>query len=110
MKTTLQHILRLKREYAEDDHHWPWYLEDFVKLGHDSPRPPSELMRALYSEATGHAMNNDHAALAGMALDDATRRRAIECADQVFAWFEGWTRELHRYALAQLGETVEAIA
>ena len=235
MKTTLQHILRLKRDYArlpffeflrdesrtprerlaffpcmasfilsfgdlnrhvlrmepssdphqrmvndhtyEDDHHWPWYLEDFVKLGHDSPRPPSELMRALYSDATtanrllamrlahliwgaepllrlaiieaieetgnvlfalttkiaiayqretgtelrycgefhfqlesGHAMNNDHAELAGMTLDDTQRRRAIECADQVFAWFEDWTHELHRYTLAQLGYTVEAIA
>lgn len=235
MKTTLQHILRRKRDYAglpffeflrdesrtprerlaffpcmasfilsfgdlnryvlrlepsadphqrmvndhtyEDDHHWPWYLEDFVKLGHDAPRSPSEVFRALYSDATatnrllamrlahliwgaeprvrlaiieaieetgnvlfalttklatahqqatgtelrycgefhfqlesGHAMNNDHIALAGIALDDATRRRAIECADQVFGWFEDWTRELHRYALAQLADAVEAMA
>ena len=59
---------------------------------------------------SGHAMNNDHAVLAGMTLDDATCCRAIDCADQAFAWFEDWTRELHRYGLAQLGETAEAMA
>jgi hypothetical protein len=110
MKSVLQHILRLKREYAkhpffeylkdeeltprerlaffpcmapfilsfgdlnrhmlrveptsdpyqkmindhtyEDDHHWPWYLEDWVKLGHDvAGQRPADTMRFLYSDA-----------------------------------------------------------
>lgn len=35
----------------EDDHHWPWYLEDYVKLGHDMVRQtPSETMRELWSD------------------------------------------------------------
>ena len=37
----------------EDDHHWPWYLEDFTKLGHDDvKRPPGDTLRFLYSDAT----------------------------------------------------------
>jgi hypothetical protein len=110
MKTVLQHILRMKREYArlpffefleddsiparerlsfypcmapfimsfgdlnryvlreersgdphqervnahtyEDDHHWPWYLEDFSKLGHDGLATPTETLRFLYSDAS----------------------------------------------------------
>lgn len=37
----------------EDDHHWPWYLEDFTKLGHDDvARAPGETLRFLYSDAT----------------------------------------------------------
>ena len=36
----------------EDDHHWPWYLEDFSKLGHDSPQAPSDTLRFHYSDST----------------------------------------------------------
>lgn len=35
----------------EDDHHWPWYLEDFAKLGHDLPVSPSDTLRFLYDDA-----------------------------------------------------------
>jgi hypothetical protein len=37
----------------EDDHHWPWYLEDFTKLGHDDvKRTSGDTLRFLYSDAT----------------------------------------------------------
>lgn len=37
---------------CEDDHHWPCYLEDYAKLGHDlAPQAPSETMRELWSDA-----------------------------------------------------------
>ena len=36
----------------EDDHHWPWYLEDFQKLGYDLPTRPTDLMRFLWGEET----------------------------------------------------------
>ncbi len=37
----------------EDDHHWPWYLEDFTKLGHDhAKQAPGDTLRFLYSDAT----------------------------------------------------------
>lgn len=151
----------------EDDHHWPWYLEDLKKLGHDKRSTPSDVLRFLFSDASvcsrmlahrlanlvwnakpavrlaiveaieetgnvlfaltsklalaierdegillrylgefhfrlesGHAMNNDHAVLAQIALDDATRAQALEAADLVFGWFEGWTDELLRFAMA----------
>jgi hypothetical protein len=39
----------------EDDHHWPWYLEDYVKLGYDLVRQtPTETMRGLWSDETVH--------------------------------------------------------
>lgn len=53
-------------------------------------------------------MNNDHAALASIALDDETRARALACADQVFGWFSEWTHELLRYALANQSEAQPA--
>jgi len=37
----------------EDDHHWPWYLEDYTKLGHDDEKKaPGDVLRFLYSDAT----------------------------------------------------------
>lgn len=151
----------------EDDHHWPWYLEDFAKLGHDQPSLPVQTMQRLWSDASacnrllshrlahliwgatpvvrlaiveaieetgnvlfaltarlaarhqqetgvelrylgefhfalesGHAMNNDHAELAAIELAATQRDDAIDRADQVFALFQDWTRELLAYALA----------
>lgn len=34
----------------EDDHHWPWYLEDLAKLGFDAVAQGSSWMRFLWSE------------------------------------------------------------
>lgn len=152
----------------EDDHHWPWYLEDVDKLGHDWPtKSMTDALRFLYSDATvqsrllshrlahliwlaspavrlaiveaieetgnvlfaltsklaarleretgvelrycgefhfnlesGHAMNNDHAELAGIALDAEARADAIARVETVFAWFSDWTHELLRFARA----------
>ncbi|WP_019500716.1 hypothetical protein [Pseudanabaena sp. PCC 6802] len=36
----------------EDDHHWPWYLEDFTKLGFDRLCSPTSWMRFLWSDET----------------------------------------------------------
>ncbi len=44
--------MMLNAHSIEDDHHWPWYLEDFTKLEHDQPRAPTETMRFLFSDAT----------------------------------------------------------
>lgn len=150
----------------EDDHHWPWYLEDFTKLGHDAvKKAPGDTLRFLYSDATiqnrllahrlahliwgaepvvrlaiieaieetgnvlfeltsriaaqyqrdtgvelrycgeyhfnlesGHAMNNDHAELAGITLTPAQQRDALQRVGQVFEWFALWTQELLDFA------------
>jgi hypothetical protein len=152
----------------EDDHHWPWYLEDFSKLGFDVAALPSNTLRFLFSEAcarnrllshqlahliwksspsvrlavveaieetgnvlfalttrlaqaytqqtgvelrylgefhfrleSGHAMNNEHAELARIALEPAARNEAFERVDAVFDLFAGWTDELLQFALNQ---------
>jgi hypothetical protein len=36
----------------EDDHHWPWYLEDFKKLGFDQQLTGTEWMSFLWGEET----------------------------------------------------------
>lgn len=36
----------------EDDHHWPWYLEDFTKLGFDAEMSGTAWMRFLWGEET----------------------------------------------------------
>jgi len=151
----------------EDDHHWPWYLEDFAKLGFDAEMRGTDWMKFLWGEETkenrilmarltalirgttslerlivieaieetgnvlfgtmlplavaleqqigeqlrycgpfhfelesGHAVGADHRALAGVALDDAARRRCNFLVDEVYSAFEAWTHELLRYALA----------
>jgi hypothetical protein len=162
----------------EDDHHWPWYLEDFARLGHDrAAATPADTLRFLWSDATvenrllshrlahliwtsppvlrlaiieaieetgnvlfaltsklaksveeetgvelrycgefhfqlesGHAMNNDHARLAAIELDEGSRQHALECTDLVFAWFSDWTNELLRYALAQQAQPEPELA
>lgn len=38
----------------EDDHHWPWYLEDFIKLGFDTEMRGSDWMKFLWGEETQH--------------------------------------------------------
>jgi hypothetical protein len=34
----------------EDDHHWPWYLDDLATLGYDEPQRRTDLLRDLYSD------------------------------------------------------------
>ena len=47
------HQAMINAHTHEDDHHWPWYLEDFMKLGHDEVRrAPGETIRFLWSDAT----------------------------------------------------------
>lgn len=36
----------------EDDHHWPWYLEDFAKLGFDQELSGTEWMNFLWGTET----------------------------------------------------------
>lgn len=153
----------------EDDHHWPWYLEDFVKLGHDVATTPSEVLRFIFSDEcarnrllshqlahliwgatprvrlavieaieetgnvlfaltaplagqytratgielrylgefhfqleSGHAMNNDHAELAAMTMEEAERADAVERCTRVFSLFQAWVEELHRFALRKV--------
>jgi hypothetical protein len=46
------HQQRVNAHTYEDDHHWPWYLEDYEKLGHDLHQAPSQTMRFLWSDQT----------------------------------------------------------
>jgi RES domain len=51
--TSDPHQQRVNAHSFEDDHHWPWYLEDYRKLGHDLLRQaPTETMRFLWSDET----------------------------------------------------------
>lgn len=36
----------------EDDHHWPWYLEDLAKLGFDAPGTTVQVLSSFYSDRT----------------------------------------------------------
>jgi hypothetical protein len=47
-----KHQRKVNTHTYEDDHHWPWYLEDFQKLGFDLPTRPTDLMRFLWGEET----------------------------------------------------------
>lgn len=47
-------VLKLINAHTyEDDHHWPWYLEDYTKLGYDdASQAPGDVLRSLYGDAT----------------------------------------------------------
>jgi hypothetical protein len=42
----------VNRHTYEDDHHWPWYLEDLAALGFDRPTSMSRMLALLYSSRT----------------------------------------------------------
>ncbi|HEY0817874.1 MAG TPA: hypothetical protein VGD46_03795 [Rhizobacter sp.] len=47
------HLAMINAHTYEDDHHWPWYLEDWNKLGHNRTGwRPVDTIRFLYSDAT----------------------------------------------------------
>lgn len=48
---TLHHSM-VNTHTLEDDHHWPWYLEDLAKLGFDVEAKGSDWMRFLWGEET----------------------------------------------------------
>lgn len=52
-ETEVDEYQRLVNEHTfEDDHHWPWYLEDFSKLGFDDSAFGTSWMRFLWGEET----------------------------------------------------------
>jgi hypothetical protein len=42
----------VNRHTYEDDHHWPWYLEDLTALGFDRPAATSQVLMFLFSDRT----------------------------------------------------------
>jgi hypothetical protein len=46
------HQALVNRHTYEDDHHWPWYLEDLARLGHDHHRRTTDVLRDVYSPRT----------------------------------------------------------
>lgn len=72
----------------EDDHHWPWYLEDFTKLGFDHPCHPTDWMRFLWGDETHRSRILTYRLAALIAEADAVERialiEAFEETGQVF--------------------------
>jgi hypothetical protein len=50
--STDPHQRLVNQHTYEDDHHWPWYLEDLTALGFDHTAATSEVLRFLYSDRT----------------------------------------------------------
>ncbi|MGF6472747.1 hypothetical protein QFZ89_007998 [Paraburkholderia youngii] len=46
---------RVNAHTYEDDHHWPWFLEDLEKLGWSQMTTTTDALRALWSEETHHS-------------------------------------------------------
>lgn len=52
-ETSTDPLQKLVNEHSyEDDHHWPWYLEDLSKLGFDKIQNTSDYYRFLWGEET----------------------------------------------------------
>jgi len=46
------HQQLVNKHTYEDDHHWPWYLEDLTALGFDSQAATTQVLMFLYSDRT----------------------------------------------------------
>jgi hypothetical protein len=81
----------------EDDHHWPWYLEDLARLGHDDTRATSEVLRDLYSERL-HVNRLLAGKLAHLVYDATSTERLviIEAIEETGNVLFGLTAELAR--------------
>jgi hypothetical protein len=44
------HQLLINEHTYEDDHHWPWYLEDFTKLGYDRMAHVTQTLRTYMKD------------------------------------------------------------
>lgn len=44
------HQLLVNEHTLEDDHHWPWYLEDFIKLGFDRTASVTQTLRSYMKD------------------------------------------------------------
>lgn len=51
-KSANPHQALVNHHTYEDDHHWPWYLEDLTKLGFDETASMTRVLSFLYSDAT----------------------------------------------------------
>lgn len=77
------HQERVNAHTYEDDHHWPWFLEDLEKLGWSRLTTTTNALRALWSEETHHSrllMYELCAILAG--CDSAERLAVIEAIEE----------------------------
>jgi hypothetical protein len=50
--STDPHQRLVNQHTYEDDHHWPWYLEDLTALGFDRSAATSQVLMFLYSDRT----------------------------------------------------------
>lgn len=48
--STDPHQLLVNAHTYEDDHHWPWYLEDYATLGFDRARPVTVALKDQFSD------------------------------------------------------------
>jgi hypothetical protein len=48
--STDPHQLLVNEHTREDDHHWPWYLEDFTKLGFDRTTTVTQTLRSYMKD------------------------------------------------------------
>jgi hypothetical protein len=44
------HQIMINEHTHEDDHHWPWYLEDFTKLGFDRTASVTQTLRSYMKD------------------------------------------------------------
>lgn len=85
----------------EDDHHWPWYLEDLTTLGFDRPAATTQVLLFMYSDQT--KVNRMLSAKLAHLLYDATpveRLVIIEAIEE--------TGNVLFALTAQLSRTIEA--
>ena len=50
--STDKHQQLVNKHTYEDDHHWPWYLEDLTALGFDRTAATTQTLMFLYSDRT----------------------------------------------------------
>ncbi|AZG16341.1 hypothetical protein [Cupriavidus pauculus] len=78
------HQAKVNAHTYEDDHHWPWYLEDFRKLGWDTTTTTTDALRTLWSDDTHRCrvLMYELCAIVAQARDGAERLAVIEAIEE----------------------------
>jgi len=75
------HQLLINEHTCEDDHHWPWYLEDFTKLGFDRTASVTQTLRTYMKDGT--EQNRMLAPRLAQLLYDTTPREKLVIVESI---------------------------
>lgn len=95
---------RINIHAAEDETHFAWYLEDYEKLGFNTPQPPSQFLQFLWGDETRNSRMLVYRLAALISCNhQAVQLAVIECLERGGNGFFSLLAPIAAEAEAELG-------